>query len=176
MQKKNGFTLIEVLVSVGVIGVLSILIVQSFFSTLRNNTKTELMKDLKQNGDYAMQTMVRMIQNAEQISDCSDTHSLSVVNLDGFTTVFASYPNNSVCKISSTSAMTTYDLTSDNVTMTYPVSGSCTDAITFACDSIAGVPSKVTINFTLVQKGSSPDSYERASVAFQNAAIIRNHQ
>ena len=38
------------------------------FTTTRSNTKTEIVKDVKQQADYAVGTMTRFIQNSRAIS------------------------------------------------------------------------------------------------------------
>jgi len=44
----KGFTLLEILISISIAASVSILIAQVFFTTSRTNTKTELLKDVKQ--------------------------------------------------------------------------------------------------------------------------------
>jgi prepilin-type N-terminal cleavage/methylation domain-containing protein len=172
----KAFTLIELLVSISIVGILSILIVQSFFTSLRNNTKTELMKDLKQNGDFAMQVMVRMIQNAQSIPVCN-TNSLTLRSFDGQETTFHSNITEGVCGIASSSALplpsgTDYTLTSSNVTMT----GVCSDAIKFSCEPIQNQTAKVNISFGLTQKGSPPDAIDIAKQDFSSSVVVRNRQ
>ena len=168
-----GFTLIELLVSVSIIGILSILIVQAFFTSLRNNTKTELMKDLKQNGDYAMQIMVRMIQNAKSIPACAP-NSLTIKSYDDQDTQFYSYADSGACRIASQSASGLYTLTSSNVSMTPPAN--CTTALSFSCDEIQDTVAKVNISFGLVQKGSPPDAVDNAKQDFSSSVVVRNRQ
>jgi prepilin-type N-terminal cleavage/methylation domain-containing protein len=171
----RAFTLIEILVSVSIIGILSLLIVQSFFTSLRNNTKTELMKDLKQNGDYAMQTITRIIQNADTVETCT-ANSLVIRGFDGNQTTFSSYDDGGgLCRIASSSASKQYTLTSSNMTMDSHGLG-CPAAISFICEDLGGSVAKVSITFNLTQKGSPPDAVDKAAQTFSSSVVVRNRQ
>ena len=50
-MNKHGFTLIELLVAAGVISFVSVIITQVLFSSIHLNTKTEVIKELKQTGE-----------------------------------------------------------------------------------------------------------------------------
>jgi prepilin-type N-terminal cleavage/methylation domain-containing protein len=175
-NKQNAFTLVEILVSVAIVAILSLLIVQAFITTLRNSAKTELLKDIKQNGDYALQAMVRMIQSADRVTACG-ANSLVFEGLDNQVTTLYSFanPGDGFCRIASASATTVYTLTSNNVTMVSSME-SCADALTFSCTEIGGEVASVGISFEMKQKGSPTSSYEIASMKFQDSAVVRNRQ
>jgi len=181
MVKKSiikGFTLIEILVSVSIVGILSLVISQAFFTTLRSNAKTELMKEIKQNGDYAMQTMVRLIQNAGGVSQPCGGTSLNFSNIDGEEITISPYldtasGHNNSCRIKyikSNDPLTNYDLTSYNVTLT-KIPSDCPSGIIFTCEG-----SKVNVAFTLTGTGSSTDTIDTAKQKFSSTAVVRNMQ
>jgi prepilin-type N-terminal cleavage/methylation domain-containing protein len=178
MKRKKtikAFTLIEILVSVSIVGILSLLIVQSFFTSLRSNTKTELLKDIKQNGDYAMQTITRIIQNSDSVVTCLP-NSLVTRGFDAKLTTLASFDDGSgICRIASSSSMTQYTLTSSNITMDTHGLG-CDTAINFVCENLGGSVAKVNISFGLVQKGSPVDAIDKASQIFSSSVVVRNRQ
>jgi Tfp pilus assembly protein PilW len=181
--KKTGFTLLETLVAISAIAVVGILIAQVFFTTTRSNTKTELLKDVKQNGDYAMEIMSRMIRNSEGItSSCLPNPGVTlsyvdIKNADGNTTEFGCLSDLTVLRIASTSASfpTPYYMTSSNATLGIT---SCADIpiedFHFTCISSVDQPSTVTIHFKLSQKGTPVDQFEKASIVFQTAISPRN--
>lgn len=167
-MKQNGFTLIETLISIGIIASVGILIAQVFFTTTRVNTKTELLKDVKQNGEYAMDVVSRMIRNSSAV-DCSSTPaSLGITNSDGSSTTLgcAFDSDNSVNRLASTSATVQY-LTSSNVTL-----GTCTSLI-FTCTSSTDQAPTIKVEFKLSQKGTPVDQFEKASVSFQTTVSPR---
>lgn len=167
-----GFTLLELLVSVAIISILSIVMSQVFISTIRTNTKTEILKEVKQNGDSAIESMVRMIQNA-QIVTCNTTRSLAIVNPDGFTTTLACLADGTAMRLASSSASTTVYLSSKKVTLG---GVSCdTSTLLFTCTSATGMPSSVMISFRLAQTGAPGAQFETASETFQTTAAMRNN-
>jgi prepilin-type N-terminal cleavage/methylation domain-containing protein len=172
MYKKNqaGFTLIEILVSVTVMGILSVLIAQVFFTTVRSNTKTELIKELKQNGDYSMGVLTRMIQNAKSVDVC-DEHLLQITNMDdSITNIMPESSSNphpppaNICRIVASSSF----LTSSIITL----SGNCADALTFECEKIGDIWRSVKISFTLEHTGAS--TFENASLPYESTIVLRN--
>jgi prepilin-type N-terminal cleavage/methylation domain-containing protein len=178
--KKSGFTLLETLIAISAIASVGILIAQVFFTTTRSNTKTELLKDVKQNGDYAIEMMSRIIRNSVSItSQCPPspgaqlTH-VDIKNTDGNIITFGCQDDSSVQRIASTSGAMTDYLTSSNVTLG---SGSCPSPVEdfhFTCVSYIDQPSRVTIYFKLSQRGTPVDQFEKASITFQTTVSPRN--
>lgn len=172
-----GFTLLEMVVSVGVVAVVTVVLSQVFFVTLRSNSKTEILKDIKQNGELAMETMVRLIQNAKRItSTCSSAGtsltSISVINADDGQTTFGCSFDGSASRLASTSAQGTQYLTSDNVTLG---GTSCTESsLSFRCFGGAGVPTSITVSYRLSQAGTTGQAFEESSESFQTSATMRN--
>lgn len=176
----KGFTLLEILISISIAASVGILLAQVFFTTARTNTKTELLKDVKQNGEYAVGIMERMIRSALRVqSTCtaagSTLSSIQIVNPNGDTTTFGCLVDGTVTRIASTSstAVTEY-LTSSNVTIG---GASCSDlenSLSFVCTSYPDQASRVTVNFSLSEIGTPPDKRDQASVEFQTSTAPRN--
>lgn len=185
MKKQKGFTLLEILVVIGVIGIMGTLITQVFITTTRTNTKAELLKDVKQNGDLAMEIMERMIRNSfGVVSVCSDTgtklSTLEIKNPDGQDTQFGCIYNSSVTRIASTSAatgtsvyLTGLNVTTGGVTCDQS-SGQSATSLSFTCTSHPDAPPTVIVSFTLDQSTVSPDSFGNATIQFQNTVSPRN--
>lgn len=176
-RKGAGFTLLEMVVSLAIIALVALVLSQVFVATLRTNTKTELLKDVKQNGELAIESMVRMLQHAQSVtSTCSETgtsaSSVTFVNPDGGTTTLGCVLDGTVTRLASTSAEGAVYLTSDDVTMG---GASCLGAtLRFTCFGGTGVPSSVTISFQLAQSGTPGQAFESSSESFQTTATMRN--
>ncbi len=178
MKKRNGFTLIELLVAVAIISGLGVLLAQVFFTTSRSNTKVERLTDVKQNGEYALAVMERMIRNARVLTAaCTaggavSTPSAAIVSPDGLTTTFTCLLDGSVTRVASVSSSGVEYLTSNAVT----IGGtSCdTDSLVFYCTSIAQVPRSLKVSLQLSQKGTPTDQFEKASTTFQTSIGIRS--
>ena len=176
-NRQTGFTLLEMVVSVAIVALMATVLSQVFISTLRTNTKTEILKDMKQNGELALENMVRMIQNAQDItSTCesvgTSSRSITILNPDGKETNIGCFVDGSITRLASTSAEGTEYLTSSNVT----AGGTTCEAssVIFLCKGGAGVSPSITISFQLAQSGTAVGVFEQSSESFQTSANMRN--
>jgi len=167
MKKEKGFTLVEILAAVGILGIIAVIGSGMFFSILRGSTKTKTLQLVKQNGDYAISVMERMIRNARAlISPTSDgqVNSITIQNPDGGTTTFSC--EGVPATISSNSA----SLLSSEV----KVSSDCN--IFEVTVGQAGIkPGAIKINFSLSQSRATARPEEQASVNFQTTVSLRNY-
>lgn len=170
-DQEDGFTLLETLVSLAIVAMVSVVLSQVFISTLRTNTKTEVLKEVKQSGDLAMESITRMVQNAQSVT-CPTGQSLAIVNPDGNTTTVSCQDVSSVARLASSSATATVYLSSETVTL----GAACASSILqFTCTSVSGLPSLITVSFRMAQKGTPVDQFETASETFQNSVTMRNN-
>ncbi len=173
---RRGFSLLEVLVSVGIIAFLGTTLTQILFSITRSSAKTEVLKDVKQNGEFSLQLMERYIRNARTItSTCTASgtslDSLSFVNPDGGTTSFYCLSDGKAIRIASSSASGVQFLTSNSVTL----GASCaTSSLVFVCTASDDVPKSIHISFQLAQIGTPVDQFEKAGANFQTTILLRN--
>lgn len=160
MVTKKGFTLIEILVVISVLAIIMVIGSSSFFNLLKGSTKTRTANLVKQNGDYALAVMERMIRNAQDIDAANCTlgmDEITIVNPDGKSTVFSCIDN----PISSNSAK----LISDQVIV---------DDCLFDCqDGGYFDPDVVTIDFTL-STGDPTQPEEYTTVNFKTTVVLRN--
>lgn len=175
-KSKQGFTLIEMLVATTVLALIAAVVTQVFSLTTKSNTKTEVLKEVKQNGDFALELLTRLIRNAQSVtSPCSatgeTTTSLTIKNPDGFFSTFSCKLNNNVWKIASSGGETDAYLTSDSVSLLQS-GNQC--GLTFVCKTIAGVAKNVKVSFGLQQRAGPPDPSASASANFGTSVILRN--
>jgi prepilin-type N-terminal cleavage/methylation domain-containing protein len=115
---KKGFTLVETLVSVGILSLLSIGVATIVFLTVQSSDKTTRLKEVKQSGEAATMTIQEFIRNSESLVDkttyCNgdDQPSITIVDEEGNRTDF--YCDSSEDRIASDSANTAW-LTPDNL-------------------------------------------------------------
>ncbi|HCM82688.1 MAG: hypothetical protein UW37_C0021G0005 [Candidatus Gottesmanbacteria bacterium GW2011_GWA2_44_17] len=183
-----GFTLLELLVTAVIMMFLSIIITQVFFSTMRTNSKTETVRSVKENGDRAIEILTRLVQRAsliqlpvscpEYTAPVGDTlDEVRLTNADETQTILQCIDVDGAARIASVSATQTIYLTDSSVSLVDPVAltNTCTNhALAFTCAAVAGVPSYITVSFTLRQKDSSESVEGKASDTFQTTVTLRN--
>lgn len=174
---QSGFTLLEMVVSIAIVAMMSVVLSQVFIVTLRTNTKTELLKDMKQTGELTLEAMVRLIQNAKSVTTPCDysgttSQSITLVNQDNGETTLECVLDGAITRLASTSAQGVQYLTTPNVTMGGTSCG--TSTLEFVCKGGAGVSSSVTVSFQLAQSGVAAGVFEQSSETFQTTAGMRN--
>jgi prepilin-type N-terminal cleavage/methylation domain-containing protein len=168
LLKNKGFTLVEILVVTGLLAVVAVVISNMFFTTFRSSTKTKALTAVKQNGDYALLVMERLIRGSKEvISSCPEVapavaNSIRIKMLNGDEILFSCDLDNEL--IASNGA----NLTSvDQVKL---------DSCSFGCQSKGDFyPQTVTIDFTLSQVGETLRSEEQAKVDFKATVVTRNY-
>lgn len=161
---KKGFTFIEILVVIALIGIISLATSQIFFTVLQSESKGEITKEVKQNGDYALSVIEQMTRNAQDvdISNCNNSGtSFTITNSDGGTTIF----DCSTTQISSNSSFLTNTLVDVS---------SC--SVNVVCPTPATSPKYVYINFTLSQHGPTAGVAQNASETYQSTITLRNYK
>lgn len=173
-MKKAGFTLIELLVAMAILATVGVVTTNLFFQTLKGTTKAELLKGVKQEGDFAISIIEKMIRNSKNIEeafpenpswscDGSDRPDIKITNQDNSTTIFNCSMTGSDTYIASNSAR----LTSNKVRVS-----SCS---LIRCTRSGSAPPVVEIRFSLSQLGSPARPEEQAAVNFQTTVSLRNY-
>lgn len=140
-MKKNGYSLIEILVVLAVFSLLATIATQTIFLTLRSSRKVEASIKVRESLDNAVSVMERQLRNAKSVTSGSTTQ-IDYIDNTGNAANFrcvTSSPN----YIASGSA----SLTSSDINLT-----SCTFSYVPAT---TGVPASVSISLTGTQTTSS---------------------
>ena len=142
LNLNKGFTLIEMIVVIALLLLILMVSIELNNSIIKGSMKSEITKDLKQSGNYALSVMDRAIRNANGIESCTtNMTSISLSNNDGSVASYTFTADN----IASSGA----NLLGSGYTIVTPG-----DASSFNCVSTEGSPPIVTIKFTL-EKGSA---------------------
>lgn len=189
LSTPNGFTLIELLVVIGIMVFVGGTIGSILFSSLRGTNKTNTITVVRQNGNYAITQMAKMIRNAREFNgvstdgstfttDCSKivppTPSPAYVNItsfDGGQTTF------SCCSttITSSSASLSSVCAPGNYTELIDINAVTLNSCSFSCtqNSSSDYP-VIGINFSLSAKGNNLPPEKSATIPFQTSIILRN--
>lgn len=181
-KRKNrnflGFTLIEIIVAVVILATLSALISQVFFSSSISNTKTELLKEIKQNGDFALTVMSDGIRNTYSIeSPCpeagaTDTY-ISIKNPNATITTYACVGDVDIIRIASISGTDLGNVSARKYLTTSDITVAQNSCF-FTCTKMSSSPAVVSISYTLSQVGMPLNLFEQGSVKFKTQATLRN--
>ena len=85
--QKNGFTMVEMLVSIGILVLVAVGIANLFFSTIKSGNKTDNLIKLRQTGSYALNVLRTKVRNADSVV-CTGVNVLTVRDSSGAETVF----------------------------------------------------------------------------------------
>ncbi len=71
---KKGFSIIEILVVVGIFAMIAVISTQAVVSSLTSARKSEAAIQVKENLDYTVTVMERKLRNAQKITTCTTSH------------------------------------------------------------------------------------------------------
>lgn len=159
--KSYGYTLIELVVVVGLIGLLSLGIMGVFLSSIRGSNSAQVEVDLKSQGDLAISRMERTIRGAISPPTCGSNQVSYVVDVGGVPTT-KTYTFNQTAR----------NLSADGVNL---FGGSVTvTSATFDCIAGGGFGNgAVSISFTLAARGKMNQEVQQT---FSTTVAIRSVQ
>ena len=177
-NNNSGFTLIELLVVMVVMITVGLIVVSILVSSLRGADKATTIEAVRQNGNYTVLQMSRMIEFAQSFGGVSVDNSgytifcpiatpsaqykyVKITSFDGGQSIFSC--DLPAGKIASNGASF---LNTNEVTLS-----SC--YFTCARDNLSQSPA-IGINFTLNQKSSSSFFEKKATIPFSTSVVIRN--
>jgi prepilin-type N-terminal cleavage/methylation domain-containing protein len=184
---RNGFTIVEMVV---VIGVLSIIIPSIFailFANIRARTKVHILQEVKTNGDNVLSTMEYLIKvdgvslhsavpatNDNKICDSpGTTYSERIYIKDKNNNAFSFYVENdkiaSAAAVGATPTIVPHYLTSDNVRIT---------SFIFTCEGRAGINSPImSVSYTVSQlNDTEKKAEEKASMNYRTKIKLRYYE
>ncbi len=159
---KNGFSLIEMLVVMAVFAVLTVVMTQVLFVTIRGAKKSDATVRVRQNLESAVGSMERQLHNAVDIPECPnpDPLTLTLEDINGAGTTFSCINIGSSGYIASNSAR----LTAADIVIT---------ACSFTCSGGGSTPKSVVLNITAedaVGVGS-----EKAAMSISDRVSLRSY-
>jgi prepilin-type N-terminal cleavage/methylation domain-containing protein len=157
----RGYTLIELVVVVGLMGILSLGLITVFFSSLRGNSLAQVEAEVKSQGDYGMALIERSLRGAVSAPTCSDAPpGVEYVGSDNVDKSYQLSDATQQLMVDGASSLFGQDIILSNVS--------------FVCNPSTGTGlGSVTISFTLQADGKMNQT---ASETFQSTVAIRSTQ
>ncbi len=186
ISNSKGYTLVEMLAVIVVFSVIGGIIAAIFASSLRGSNKANVTNEVRQNGNYALTQISRMITYAKSFdgisvdgvnydSECyiepvlentptptpSEYHYLKITGFDGGQITF-------VC-------LSDPDEISSNTASMINESTVSVDSCKFNCEQLNIIqPPTIKINFSLSQKNQEALFENKTSMSFETSATMRN--
>jgi prepilin-type N-terminal cleavage/methylation domain-containing protein len=166
----KGFSLVELLISLGLFSVISAMVISALYSAFRVGKKSEALLMVKENGTNALIQMERQIRFAQSLDSPSSCPSVSQNTLSitssldqGQTTFFC--PAGLAQGITSNSALLI------DTTVVKVKQNSCS----FVCSQASvTTPPTVTIQFELSAKNTGGLAENEVTLPFRTSVTLRN--
>ncbi len=164
LPARQGFTLLELLMFVGLVGLILVGITQVLGATLAGSGKSQGMQQVKQNGQFAMSTISRLLRQANSVTACA-AGQLDFSILESGTTATYRFETNS-SRIRKTYNGVLSWVTDDGVEVTG-----------FNCSLTSpgsGQPAIANLSFNVSKPGLSVESII-ANINFKDSISLRNY-
>lgn len=175
IRKNQGFTLIELLTVMMIMITVGLIIAAILVSTLRGSNKTNTVNTVRQNGDYAISQISKMLEFAQSFGGVSNDNINYSTACSSPTTPYnyikiKSFDNGQTIFSCNTSNST---IASNGASLINPNDVSLIDC-SFTCSRNISVPPTIGIDLKLTQKSSTGLFENNASIEFKTSVIMRN--
>lgn len=181
---KKGFTLIETLVVVAIIGLSLPVIFALFITTLQSQAKVAITQEVKRNGDYALDIIEHNIKasaytiysDAAQTTEVCTTRSSPSTPASSATVYFAD-KNNSLFYFSQLSDRIAWFAANQNPQTTYLTAPNVKVIdLSITCNRTASFsPPIISISFSVSQNEPSPRHEGTASLDYRTKIKLRSY-
>lgn len=96
MERVKGFTIVELMVVMGIFGLVSSVAITIYFQLVQASNRAAISAEVEQNASYAMEIMVREIRAASCVSGGSDTLEIKDANCEETVVTFTKSDSNLV--------------------------------------------------------------------------------
>ncbi len=158
MELKSGSSLVELVVTIGLVSLLALALSAIMLTTITSSNRVRRVMQIKQAGNQTLSQIQTIIRNASGVSACDNTNNtFTTINPDGATTTIALESS----RIASNSGIY---VTPDNLSV---------GSFDITCDSET-IPRLIKLNFTLTQLTSSGNNRENTTLNFETTTSLRN--
>lgn len=163
VKTKNGFSLIELIVVIGLLSLLMLAISSTMLMSIVSSNRIRTTSAIKNAGNYALTQMQGMLRNSRSITTCdSNNATITFVNQDGGSTTLFAQTVGTETRIASNSG--SY-LTPNNAAIT---------SFSLLCEPDDTNPALIKISFDLKDSVSTKREVENPSIHFETSVSLRN--
>lgn len=163
MVKHQGFSLIELIVVIGLLSLLTLAISSIMLTSILSSNRVRLTTKIKQSGNYALGQIQNMIRNAKSLETCNSVDSeLILTNQDGGSTaVVMEIDAGGINRVASNSGIY---LTPETINVS---------TFSINCEPSDETPALIKISFDLHTANKSI-SRQNPSLHFETSINLRN--
>lgn len=180
VDRQAGFTLIELIIVIAIIVVMGSILISIFFTTLRGTNKSNVEMIVRQNGNYAISQMGKMIRNARSFEGVSktDIDSSYIFSCaanppqEEYKYLRISSFDNSLITLSC--GDTSPEIASNGASFIDTSEIAVTSCRFYCTQPSLAYPPKIEIDFVLTQKQQTDLAEGKASVHFNTSVFLRN--
>lgn len=170
--KNKGFTLIELLVVISIFVLLTTIILGTLIVVLRGSKNADSLILVKQNGNYAMSQMIRIIRFAKSLDspvtcDSTPLNSITITTFDLNQTTFS-------CPVDPLPTPNFIASNSANSTKLTNKQSIGVSACSFVCTQSSTGPPLINITFSLKKINSNGLPEGDVTIPFQSSVTMRN--
>ena len=163
MGIKKGFSLIELVIVIGLLALLSLAISSVMLMSIVSSKRLQTMTRVKQAGNYALDQMETLLRNEKTVVSCDSTNNIiQIINFDGGTT-----------SLMTESSDGTHQRIASNSGFYLTPSNDDVQAFRLTCDPSDDAPTLVNIVYDL-QDISSTNQVDSPLIHFETSVNLRN--
>jgi len=173
-NKRSGFSLIEIIISLSIFVVISAITVSILQAGFRGSKKSDVTSIVRQNGDYAIAVMERVLRNAKSYDSCQNNQIQFTDQYGSPNRIFSCETDRSICPSGGC-------LASGSASLKSPITSA--DVVVFSCQitCVNVTPSPLTpttptvnISFSVKQANVSGLVEQTGSYSVSTQVVLRN--
>lgn len=162
-MKKQGFTLIEMVVIVSVLAMILVTVTNVLINSFKARNRSDLTDTLEQNGSYILKEITKNFLGADMAGVTCGGNSLTLINKkDGNQTIILCTDGANIASNSANTVILTKGVTASN----------CSQFV--SCEGAAGSVSAINVSFTLSAGATGSGIENTDSRSFQAKVAARN--
>lgn len=179
-HRNDGFTLIELIVVISIVAVIAALVTGVLFSALRGSSKTNVLADVKENGNYVLSVIGRTLRFAKSFEGVSTDGTVFTTSCAAGTkykavkiTSFDSGDIEFSCTETTITSNGTPLLNASLVVLNQSIPQSL-DRCSFTCIQNGSDYPTIGVQFLLTDRNTSTLVENKAALFFQSSVTLRN--
>jgi len=163
MDRLKGFTIVELMVVMGIFGIVSSVAITIYFQLVQASNRASIVAEVEQNASYAMEMMTREIRGASCVGGGGETLEIKDANCEETVITFAKSDGNLVKIVDSTP----HNLNDPNKVVV--------KSLVFGPGSLDFTSRSVTIDLSMESKKPAPHTQFKGEISLHETVSLRKY-